>query len=84
MSRSGDDGIEDAFTAKEHIFYPGNGLNVYGTGGSHGCQMTGVYNDLLSGLEFVFYHMAVEFCKDGSIAADTLHNKSLSAKQTGS
>ena len=26
MSRAGDDGVEDAFPAKKHIFYTGNGL----------------------------------------------------------
>ena len=28
MSRAGDDGVEDAFPAKKHIFYTGNGLDI--------------------------------------------------------
>ena len=36
MSRAGDDGVEDAFPAKKHIFYTGNGLDIHGTGGFHG------------------------------------------------
>lgn len=53
MSRTGDDGVEDAFPAKKHIFYTGNGLDIHGTGGFHSSQITGIYDDLLTGLQVV-------------------------------
>ena len=61
MSRAGDDGVEDAFPAKKHIFYTGNGLDIHGTGGFHSSQITGIYDDLLTGLQVVFDNMAVKF-----------------------
>ena len=61
MSRAGDDGVEDAFPAKKHIFHTGNGLDIHGTGGFHSSQITGIHDDLLTGLQVVFDNMAVKF-----------------------
>lgn len=61
MSRAGDDGVEDALPAKKHIFHTGNGLDIHGAGGFHSSQITGIDDDLLTGLQVVFDNMTVKF-----------------------
>lgn len=83
MSRAGDDGVEDAFPAKKHIFYTGNGLDIHGTGGFHSSQITGIDDDLLTGLQVVFDNMAVKFQEYHPFSGKALHDKSLTAEESG-
>ena len=46
---------------KKHIFHTGNGLDIHGTGGFHSSQITGIHDDLLTGLQVVFDNMTVKF-----------------------
>ena len=83
MSRTGDDGVEDAFPAKKHIFHTGNGLDIHGTGGFHSSQITGIDDDLLTGLQVVFDNMAVKFQEYHPFSGKALHDKSLTAEESG-
>ena len=83
MSRAGDDGVEDAFPAKKHIFHTGNGLDIHGTGGFHSSQITGIDDDLLTGLQVVFDNMAVKFQEYHPFSGKALHDKSLTAEESG-
>ena len=83
MSRAGDDGVEDAFPAKKHIFYAGNSLDIHGTGGFHSSQITGIHDDLLTGLQVVFDNMTVKFQEYHPFSGKALHDKSLTAEESG-
>ena len=83
MSRAGDDGVEDAFPAKKHIFYTGNGLDIHGTGGFHSSQITGIHDDLLTGLQVVFDNMAVKFQEYNAASGKPLHDEAFSTEESG-
>ena len=67
--------LSTVFTAaKKHIFYTGNGLDIHGTGGFHSSQITGIHDDLLTGLQVVFDNMAVKFQEYHPFSGKALHD----------
>ena len=46
-------GIEDSFTAKEDILHSGNLLNIHLNTGRKSCNITGIHNQLLTGLQLI-------------------------------
>lgn len=79
---SGDDGIKDAFPAKEHIFDTRYSLDIDGTSGGHCREISGINDNLLSRCKLVFFDVSVKFEKDGAVSGQTLHDKSFSAEET--
>ena len=83
MPRTGDNGVEQPLTAKDHIFDSFYGLDVNGTTGVHNSEISCIYNQLLSGRQIVFHTLAVDLQKDGSAARKFLHNKAFAAEKAG-
>ena len=66
------------------FFAPFYGLDINGAGLTHSCQVPGINNHLLSGSQVIFNRCAVNFKESRTAAGQLLHNKPLTAKETGS
>ena len=84
MSWSGDNCIKEAFTAEQHIFAPFTAWISMEQVLTHSRQVPGINNHLLSGSQVIFNRRAVNFKESRTAAGQLLHNKPLTAKETGS
>ena len=53
MAGTGDDGVEQSFTAEYHVLEAGNRLYVYVAGRRHGSEIAGIKDHALAGTEFI-------------------------------
>lgn len=83
LAGAGDDGVEEALAAEEHILCTPDGLDVHGAAFAHGCKIPGVHDDALTGTQFILLAVAVHFHEQKAIAADPLHDEALTAHQAG-
>ena len=80
-ARSGDDGVENALAAEEHVFDARNAFDLHGAARVHGGEIAGVDDNGLTGLQVVFLHMAVKFAEDRACAGELLENEALAAEE---
>ena len=84
MAGTGDQCVENAFPAEQHILYPGYADNFNGAGRGHGGQVTGIDYHLLARRKIVFYNVAVKLRKNNALSGYLLHDKTFAAKKAGS
>mgnify|MGYP003265119447 CR=1 FL=1 len=81
-SRSRNHGIKNTLAAEEHILHSRHRLHFDLAGACHGCKVSRVHNNLLSGCKFIFFNITIKFQKCGSNVGKLLHNKSLSSEKS--
>lgn len=60
ISRAGHYGVENTFSAEEHVFHTGHCADIQTAGAVHSGQISGVNYHLLTGGQGVLLHIAVE------------------------
>lgn len=81
ISRAGHYGVENTFSAEEHVFHTGHCADIQTAGAVHSGQISGVNYHLLTGGQGVLLHIAVELHEGYAAAGEPLHDEALSAEQ---
>ena len=80
---TGDDGVNEALAAQQHVLHAFDHLHVHGAGLIHNSQYAGIAYELLAGGKVIILTEAVHLQEYQAGAGDLLHYKALAANKTG-
>ena len=83
LAGTGDDGVEKTLAAEEDVLDALDALNADLAGLAHRGKIAGVDDNLLTGLQIVFHHRAVDLGKRHALTAELLHDEALAAEEAG-